>query len=47
METLQLPVLEETPEEQPTATCAEEPIDLAAVDLWRQASRPEEGEESK
>ncbi len=45
METLELPVLDETPvEEAPAATCAEEEIDLAAFELWREASRPDAGE---
>lgn len=44
METVELPVLEESPEEAPVATCAEEEIDLAAFQLWRDASRPESDE---
>lgn len=47
METLELPVLEETPEETRAATCAEEEIDLAAFELWRQASCPELGGKSE
>lgn len=39
METLELPVLEKATDEAPTATCAEEEIDLAAFELWRDASR--------
>jgi hypothetical protein len=41
MEVLELPVLEENVEEAPVGTCAEEEIDLAAFELWRDASRPE------
>jgi hypothetical protein len=41
METLELPLLEETTDETPAGTCAEEEIDLAAFELWRQASCPE------
>ena len=41
METLELPDLEEPAGEAPVATCAEEEIDLAAFELWRQASRPD------
>jgi hypothetical protein len=44
METLELPVLEETADEAPTGTCAENEIDLAAFELWREASRPEPDE---
>ena len=41
METMELPVLEELEEEAPQATFTEEEIDLAAFQLWREASRPE------
>ena len=43
METLELPVLEEIADEPAVATCAEDEIDLAAFELWREASRPELG----
>ncbi len=46
METLELPVVETTEAETPAATCAEEEIDLAAFELWREASRPEPSGES-
>ena len=38
MEAQELPVLEQTTDEAPAATCAEDEIDLAAFELWRQAS---------
>jgi hypothetical protein len=41
METLELPVLEETVEDEaPVATFTGAEIDLAAFELWREASRP-------
>jgi hypothetical protein len=48
METLELPVAEEL-EETPPANCTEDEIDLAAFQLWRQASLPDapaDGDES-
>jgi len=45
METLELPVAEESEVETPPATCMEEAIDLAAFELWRQASVPEASDE--
>jgi hypothetical protein len=45
METLELPVLEETVEDEgPVAPFTGAEIDLAAFELWREASRPETGE---
>jgi hypothetical protein len=41
METLELPVLEEVPE----SSHVEDHIDLAAFELWREASRVEIGPE--
>jgi hypothetical protein len=47
MEALELPVVE-TPEAEPApATCIENEIDLAALELWREASVPEAVEESE
>jgi hypothetical protein len=48
METIELPVLEELQEEEaPQATFTEEEIDLAAFQLWREASRPEPFDETE
>jgi hypothetical protein len=45
METLELPVVEIPDTEPAPATCIEDDIDLAALELWREASVPEaEGE---
>ena len=41
METLELPVLEETVEDEvPVATFTGAEIDLEAFELWREASQP-------
>lgn len=47
METLELPVLDESTLETPSATCAEEDIDLAAFALWRAACRPQPEDENE
>jgi hypothetical protein len=46
METLELPALDEATDETPVVTFTGAEIDLAAFELWRQASQPEnEGNE--
>ena len=45
METLDIPVLEEQEEQAPPKIFTEEEIDLAAFELWRQASRPADNQE--
>ena len=45
METLDIPVLEEQEEQAPPTIFTEEEIDLAAFELWREASRPPDSEE--
>ncbi len=47
METLELPVVESTEAETAPATCIEDDIDLAALELWREASVPETVEETE
>ena len=48
METSELPVLDESVEEEaPVATCTEQEIDLAAFELWREASRPGAADEAR
>ena len=45
METLDIPELEEMEEQAPPKIFTEEEIDLAAFELWREASRPPTNEE--
>jgi hypothetical protein len=51
METLELPVIEETDDssqwsDRPPVNFAEQEMDIAAFKLWREASRPDTTEES-
>ena len=51
METLELPIIEDTEEssqwsDRPPVNFAEQEMDIAAFKLWREASRPDSGEES-
>ena len=51
METLELPIIEDIEEnsqwsDRPPVNFAEQEMDIAAFKLWREASRPDSGEES-
>jgi hypothetical protein len=45
METLELPLAETPEDEMAPGSCIESDIDLAALELWRQASVPESWDE--
>jgi hypothetical protein len=45
MEALELPVAESAEEETAPGSCIENEIDLAALEMWREASVPESWEE--
>lgn len=47
MEPVELPVAEKLENEPPDGTCIENDIDLAALELWREASVPETVEEAE